>query len=286
MANSIRKFCKTWWWRFPSILFFLGFFNVKNLAPHYDYETIKDIFIYPFGTFCQFLSVAMLFVGYQIRLKKPSSYSALKIPLILKAFCLCYFVSLVVYLPSIVSSTKDMLNYFRTNGFDVTVAKIFCKPNNSYFVIFSSIFLAPIFEEILCRFVIYQNFRNRYTSILLAMLVSSIIFSLYHLWVYEYSFSVYFNLFFMGCMFAYCYEKSGSIWTPIILHLLLNLSINITDCFTKHYYTLFTDILYLIATIVSIFTIREYLSAKRKLALEQGKQNEIIQTNSVPDTQE
>ena len=90
----------------------------------------------------------------------------------------------------------------------------------------------------------------------------------------------------MGCMLAYCYEKSSSMWTPIILHLLWSLSVNITDCFTKHYYTLFTDILYLIATIVSIFAIREYLSAKRTTALERRKQSDSIPTDSVPDTQE
>lgn len=289
MIDSVKKFCKTYWWSFSVFLFILGFFVIKNLVSHYDYETLKYVYIYPFGIFCHFLCVVMLFVGYQIQWKKLFSYSALKIPLIFKAFCLLWFASLVVYLPSVISSTKDMLNFFGTHGFDFNITKIFSKPNDSYFYIFyifASIFLAPIFEEILCRFVLYYNLSIKYDSKILGMIVSSILFSLFHLIVYEYSFSRFFLIFFMGCMCAYCYEKSDTIWTPIILHSLWNMSVNITDCFTKHYYTLFTDILYLIATIVSIFAIREYLSAKRTTALERRKQSDTIPPDSVPDTQE
>ena len=90
----------------------------------------------------------------------------------------------------------------------------------------ASVFLAPLVEETLFRGVVFGSLRPRHR--LLAYALSTGLFSLLHVWQYilvsaDASLLVYALQYIpSGVALACYYERSGSIWPPIFLHMLLN----------------------------------------------------------------
>jgi membrane protease YdiL (CAAX protease family) len=84
-----------------------------------------------------------------------------------------------------------------------------------WFFIVGAIF-APLVEEIFFRGFLFQGFRARYGWIT-AMLLSAAIFALAHL-----DLVVLLPTFILGCLLAYVYHRSNSIWPGVILHFLVN----------------------------------------------------------------
>jgi len=91
---------------------------------------------------------------------------------------------------------------------------------------FLAIVLAPIVEELLFRGALYGGLRKK--SKVLAYLVSTLLFAFLHILSFL-SLIPTTTLFLMmllyipsGIALAWAYEKSGSIWTPILLHALMN----------------------------------------------------------------
>lgn len=87
-----------------------------------------------------------------------------------------------------------------------------------------AVFLAPILEEPIFRGGIFGVLRRR--SRLLAYLVSSLLFSVYHVWSYALLDPLawlyllqYLPVSFLLCR---CYERSNSMWASIFLHMLIN----------------------------------------------------------------
>jgi len=90
-----------------------------------------------------------------------------------------------------------------------------------------SIFLAPIAEEVLFRGVVFGGLRRK--SRLMAYLVSFLVFAFYCVW------SRFFSgfgwdllidfLYYLPASVAlcWCYEKGGSVWAPVLLHILINI---------------------------------------------------------------
>lgn len=90
----------------------------------------------------------------------------------------------------------------------------------------ASIFLAPLVEETLFRGVVFGSLRPKHR--VLAYALSTGLFALLHVWQYilvsaDASLLVYALQYIpSGVALAYCYERSGSIWPPVFLHMLLN----------------------------------------------------------------
>jgi membrane protease YdiL (CAAX protease family) len=76
--------------------------------------------------------------------------------------------------------------------------------------------LAPIVEEIFFRGFIFQGFRQRYGWVN-SMLLSSAIFAVSHL-----DLVALIPTFILGCLLAYMYQRSNSVWPGVILHFLVN----------------------------------------------------------------
>jgi len=97
---------------------------------------------------------------------------------------------------------------------------------NSDAMMLASLLLAPIVEETLFRGVIFGSVlkKNRIAAYALSYLV----FGFYHIWQYMLAgvtpqFLFYLLQYLPGSIvLAWCYEKSGSIWSPIMLHMLIN----------------------------------------------------------------
>ncbi len=75
---------------------------------------------------------------------------------------------------------------------------------------------APIFEEIICRGLIFESLLSKW-GMFVAWIVSSLFFGLLHLQP-----AMIVNAFFMGLILCYFYIRTRSLWAPIILHSLNN----------------------------------------------------------------
>ncbi len=98
---------------------------------------------------------------------------------------------------------------------------------------FIAVLLVPIVEETLFRGVLFGSVRGK--NRLLAYGVTAAAFAVYHLWQYALTGFDWTVLFYLlqyipaSVALCWCYEKSGTIWSPIVLHAAINLiSINVT----------------------------------------------------------
>ena len=76
--------------------------------------------------------------------------------------------------------------------------------------------IGPFCEEVFYRGFLYNGIK-KYLGIRWAIVLSALLFGLMHLeWIGM------IPLVFMGIIFSYLYERSGSLWTSIIAHILIN----------------------------------------------------------------
>lgn len=94
------------------------------------------------------------------------------------------------------------------------------------FMAIATVLLAPVAEEVMHRGLIFGSLRSR--SIPAAYILSALLFALIHVSSYIGVYSVgHFALALLqylpaGLVFAWCYARSGSILTPILIHTLNN----------------------------------------------------------------
>ncbi|SIA41832.1 CAAX prenyl protease-related protein [Mycobacteroides abscessus subsp. abscessus] len=81
----------------------------------------------------------------------------------------------------------------------------------------SAAVISPIYEEIFYRGFLYRWLRTR-MGLTGALLLSSLIFTIIHIPTYN----VMPVNFFSGILFALAYERTGSIWPPVLIHGLTN----------------------------------------------------------------
>lgn len=79
--------------------------------------------------------------------------------------------------------------------------------------------LASVGEELLFRGVLVRLFGNWFKNIHLAVIVSSILFSAFHMQFYG-----FLPRFLLGLIFGYLFVWSGSLWLPILAHFINNAS--------------------------------------------------------------
>ncbi|WP_455663112.1 CPBP family intramembrane glutamic endopeptidase [Pradoshia sp.] len=81
----------------------------------------------------------------------------------------------------------------------------------------SAAIISPIYEEIFYRGFLYRWLRTR-LGMMGALILSSLIFTLVHIPTYN----VMPVNFLSGIIFAWAYERTGSIWPPVLIHGLTN----------------------------------------------------------------
>lgn len=87
----------------------------------------------------------------------------------------------------------------------------------NFFYFFLMVIITPIIEEILYRGIIFNLFLKKY-SVIISITLSSLIFAFIHL-----KFIGIGYLFLYGLLFGFAYYKTKSLFTPILLHFLINL---------------------------------------------------------------
>lgn len=86
--------------------------------------------------------------------------------------------------------------------------------------IFSVCVLAPLAEEIFFRGIVQSMLRRYLGRPWQAVLVTSVFFGMMHLSV---SYDVVLPLIVLGVVLGYNYERTGRLWTPILIHMLFNI---------------------------------------------------------------
>ena len=96
------------------------------------------------------------------------------------------------------------------------IVELFAELDSPFWFFIVGAVFAPLVEEIFFRGFLFQGFRERYGWIT-AMLISAAIFAIAHL-----DLVVLIPTFILGCLLAYVFHRSDSIWPGIILHFLVN----------------------------------------------------------------
>ena len=124
--------------------------------------------------------------------------------------------------------------------------------DNFWLSILTVALLPAICEELLFRGVIFNAFNKKY-GVLVASIISALIFGIYHMnWIQG------INAFILGLSFAYIYYKSDSLFVPIIFHFINNLIATLMsyydfNIFIPDYYHLYFIICSIGLLIVSIY---------------------------------
>lgn len=112
----------------------------------------------------------------------------------------------------------------RTNLNDMTIAaQVNSAPRMTALIV---VFLAPFVEEVLFRGLVFGCLRR--SGRVLAYLVSCVLFAFLHVWTFALSswdmsyFVLMVQYLVPGFVFAWAYDESGTLWTSILLHALVN----------------------------------------------------------------
>ena len=110
-----------------------------------------------------------------------------------------------------------------TEEFDA-VAKI-----NFKILLIVAVVIAPIVEEAMFRGALFGSIRQK--NRIAAYIVSALVFAVYHLWDYMlFDFKpeiIIYSIQYIpaSIALAWCYERGGTIWAPILLHAAINLGV-------------------------------------------------------------
>ena len=94
--------------------------------------------------------------------------------------------------------------------------KLFAELDTPFWFLIVGAVFAPLVEEIFFRGFLFQGFRARYGWVA-GMLISAAIFAVAHL-----DLVVLIPTFILGCLLAYLYHRSNSLWPGVIVHFLVN----------------------------------------------------------------
>jgi membrane protease YdiL (CAAX protease family) len=96
------------------------------------------------------------------------------------------------------------------------ISKIFSQLNSPVWLFLASVVIAPLVEEIFFRGFLFQGFRQKYGWVA-AIFLSSFFFAAAHL-----DPVAFIPTFILGCVLAYIYHRSNSLWPGIIFHFIIN----------------------------------------------------------------
>jgi membrane protease YdiL (CAAX protease family) len=120
---------------------------------------------------------------------------------------------IAAYAAILIHNTILILLGVRTQG---ALVNELIQNTDAVWVILSAAVLAPLVEEVFFRGFVFTGFRQKYGWIR-ALLISSGVFAVAHL-----DPASLIPTFLLGCVLAYVYQRSNSIWPGILLHFLIN----------------------------------------------------------------
>lgn len=134
-----------------------------------------------------------------------------------------FMVGLFTFLSMPLITLMNLFSQIWVENETVAMMESFDVNNMPFWEMFLSLaIVAPLFEEVICRGIFYRSYR-RSGSALKAMLLSALLFALLHMNFNQAAYAVV-----MGIMAVLLVEATGSLWSSIIYHGLINGSSCIT----------------------------------------------------------
>ena len=279
MNNNIKKAFLNFWWLSSILLFLILWKLVQILNPDMSIPDLKKRYLYGIIVIVDLYWVVFCFKINRINVKEYFKFKNPNFFLILKYTLIVFAISAIYYqFNTLIPDIKYSFNFFQENMGKISYYDVFKNPELWNYVLIGGMIFAPVAEEMLCRYYMYNNLKYKYSSVFIANIISSIIFGLFHISMYGFDLNAVMIISITGMAFAYCYEKTKTIWTPMIMHSLYNGLIYFGRCLTKPFFTVLTLTYIILGGSIGIIELIKHLKVRKTF-------NEI-QTNSVPSEQE
>lgn len=114
---------------------------------------------------------------------------------------------------------SEFLSQYLERDIPVWMTDIYKTAGSLTFLWITLVIAAPLFEEILVRGFMLEGFRHTRMGDFGAVLLTAALWAAVHI---QYEFFEVFTIFIIGIILGYARLKSGSLYTPIILHAVMN----------------------------------------------------------------
>ena len=214
LTNEIENRC--WSNKSLSLLLILIIFSFGGSSLFINYNNIIEQLI-SFSIICTFLIISIFIINLKIEF---SSFGLLKIKISYFLWIPAIYILVLILFALILPIWELVLTKFL--GIEIKPQEILLELNNIdkplhlTLFIFTSVIIAPIYEELLFRGIILPKLLNRFGHIK-SIMISSIIFSILH-----FHFPALLPLFILSVVLSYLYLITGSLWSSIFLHALFN----------------------------------------------------------------
>lgn len=118
----------------------------------------------------------------------------------------------------------ELLNHLLERETPEFMTKVYNSTTNMPLLWFAVIIAAPFFEEYLFRGFLLEGLRNSFVGTAGAIFITSATWAVIHL---QYQWFEIFTIFLMGILFAIAKIKTKSLYIPIAMHVMMNLSASI-----------------------------------------------------------
>lgn len=266
MNNNIKKAFLNFWWLSSILLFLILWKLVQILNPDMSIPDLKKRYLYGIIVIVDLYWVVFCFKINRINVKEYFKFKNPNFFLILKYTLIVFAISAIYYqFNTLIPDIKYSFNFFQEKMGKISYYDVFKNPELWNYVLIGGMIFAPVAEEMLCRYYMYNNLKYKYSDALIANIISSVIFGLFHISVYGYDLNAVMIISITGMAFAYCYEKTKTIWTPMIMHSLHNGLICFERCLTKPFFTILTLTYIILGSSIGIIELIKHLKRKKEI---------------------
>ena len=266
MNNNIKKAFLNFWWLSSILLFLILWKLVQILNPDMSIPDLKKRYLYGIIVIVDLYWVVFCFKINRINVKEYFKFKNPNFFLILKYTLIVFAISSIYYqFNTLIPDIKYSFNFFQEKMGKISYYDVFKNPELWNYVLIGGMIFAPVAEEMLCRYYMYNNLKYKYSDALIANIISSVIFGLFHISVYGYDLNAVMIISITGMAFAYCYEKTKTIWTPMIMHSLHNGLIWFERCLTKPFFTILTLNYIILGSSIGIIKLIKHLKRRKEI---------------------
>ena len=266
MNNNIKKAFLNFWWLSSILLFLILWKLVQILNPDMSIPDLKKRYLYGIIVIVDLYWVVFCFKINRINVKEYFKFKNPNFFLILKYTLIVFAISSIYYqFNTLIPDIKYSFNFFQEKMGKISYYDVFKNPELWNYVLIGGMIFAPVAEEMLCRYYMYNNLKYKYSDALIANIISSVIFGLFHISVYGYDLNAVMIISITGMAFAYCYEKTKTIWTPMIMHSLHNGLICFERCLTKPFFTILTLTYIILGSSIGIIELIKHLKRRKEI---------------------
>ena len=162
-----------------------------------------------------------------------------------------------IFLSIILGTTLSIIyNFIIYNLNEVySFTNLYSGSTNILIAIISTGIIGPIIEEYMIRGIMYNEFKQKYST-MKSIIITTIIFSLLHFNLVQMIYALV-----LGFILIYMYEKTNNIKTPLILHMTSNIVTTIYCLILNNF--LISFIIYIISLIILILIFKKYINLNK-----------------------